>query len=277
MLGRRSIWARIVLVVSLSMLTVIVLVASFSVWREATRFAETRTAEAISIARVMASASAEALAQADERGAFNALRAIRDFEGVTYARLENLSGNIVAEVGTGVVLNSDIAASNARDAMSVLAGRPIIVGVPVRYAGEDVGALILVSQTTALWSRIFAFLVDLGLASALAALIGIAAVSLMTRRITAPIKTLSAAMDKVRDDQNFDARIERTTHDETGHLTDAFNEMMFQIRERDATVATASRRSRVGSRAPHASVSVGQGGGRAGQRCQVRLLGHYEP
>lgn len=233
MLGRRSIWARIVLVVSLSMLTVIVLVAGFSVWREATRFAETRTAEAISIARVMASTSAEALAQADQRGSFNALRAIRDFEGVTYARLEDLSGTIIAEVGTGVVLNSDIEASNARDAMSVLAGRPIIVGVPVRYAGEDVGALILVSQTNALWSRIFAFLIDLGLASTLAAVIGIGAISLMTRRITAPIKTLSAAMDKVRDDQNFDARIERTTHDETGHLIDAFNEMMFQIRERD--------------------------------------------
>lgn len=234
MLGTQSIWTRIVLVVSLSMLTAIVLVAGFSVWREATRFAETRTAEVISVARVMASTSAEALAQGDQRGSFNALRAIRDFEGVTYARLEDQSGSTVAEIGTGVVLNSDIAASNARDAMSVLAGRPIIVGVPVRYAGEDVGALILVSQTNALWSRIFEFLVDLALASVLAALIGIGAISLMTRRITAPIKNLSAAMDKVRDDQNFDARIERTTHDETGHLTDAFNEMMFQIRERDA-------------------------------------------
>lgn len=233
MLGTRSIWARIVLVVSLSMLMAIVLVAGFSVWREATRFAETRTAEVVSIARVMASTSAEALAQADQRGSFNALRAIRDFEGVTYARLEDQGGRVVAEVGTGVLLNSDIEASNARDAMSVLSGRPIIVGVPVRHAGEDVGALILVSQTNALWSRIFAFLVDLGLASLFAALIGIGAISLMTRRITAPIKNLSTAMDKVRDDQNFDARIERTTHDETGHLTDAFNEMMFQIRERD--------------------------------------------
>ncbi len=229
----RTIWARFVLVVSISLTATIVLVAGFSVWREASRFAETRTEEVVSVARVMASVSAEAVAQTDERAAFDALRAVSDFEGVSFARLEDLNGAVLAQVGTGIALDSDIEASNARNAYSVLAGRPIIIGVPVRFAGERVGALVLMAQTDALWSRIFSFLGDLALASLLAALIGITGVSLLTRRITAPIKNLNEAMTKVRDKQEFDTQITRISDDETGHLTDAFNEMISGIRDRD--------------------------------------------
>ena len=41
--------------------------------------------------------------------------------------------------GTGVILEKDIAASNARDPIAVLRGRPLIVSVPVRNAGQDIG------------------------------------------------------------------------------------------------------------------------------------------
>jgi signal transduction histidine kinase len=233
MFRTRTIWARIVLVVSLSMITTIVLVAGFSVWREASRFAETRTAEVVSIARVLASSSADALSRADRRASFEVLRSIRDFDGVTYARLEDQNGRTFAEIGTGVVLETDIEASNIKDALSVLAGRPIIVAVPVRHGGESIGALVLLSQTNAVWSRIAGFLGDLAIGSILAAIIGIGGVSLMTRRITAPIKNLSTAMAKVREEQDFSAQLERISHDETGQLTDAFNEMISDIRDRD--------------------------------------------
>jgi signal transduction histidine kinase/CheY-like chemotaxis protein len=155
------------------------------------------------------------------------------FDGVTYARLEDQNGRTFAEIGTGVVLETDIEASNIKDALSVLAGRPIIVAVPVRHGGESIGALVLLSQTNAVWSRIAGFLGDLAIGSILAAIIGIGGVSLMTRRITAPIKNLSTAMAKVREEQDFSAQLERISHDETGQLTDAFNEMISDIRDRD--------------------------------------------
>lgn len=233
MFRTRTIWSRIVLVVSISMLITIILVAGFSVWREASRYAETRTEEVVSLARVIASVSAEAVSQSDERGTFEALRSIRDFDGVSYARLENTAGTTLAEVGNGAVLATDIEASNERDALSVLAGRPIVVAVSVRYAGEQVGTLVLLSQTDALWSRIVGFLLDLSLASMLAALIGIAMVSLLTRHITAPIMNLTAAMTQVREQQIYDTQIKKISHDETGQLTDTFNEMIAEIHERD--------------------------------------------
>ncbi len=230
---RRSIWAKIVLVVSLIMATTVLLVAGISVWREASRYAETRGAEVLSIARVLASTSAPALAAGDRVGALQTLRAIRDFEGVTYARLEGREGAAFAEIGTGVVLETDIEASEAGDALAILLGRPIIVTVPVLDGGTTIGALVLVSEAGAVWSRISGFLGDLAIGSLAAALLGIAAASFMTRRITEPIKSLSMAMTQAQQRQNFRHKLVRSSDDETGELTDAFNEMMTHIRDRD--------------------------------------------
>lgn len=218
---------------SVTMLTSVVIVAGFSVVREAARFAQAQTDYTISVARVLASTTSEATSRLDERAAFQALRAIAAFDDITFARVQHRDGATIAQTGTGIVLASDIEASNERDALLVLAGRPIVVSVPVRHAGETVGALTVVSQTDALWSRITEFLVDLAMASALAAILGIAAASTMTRRVTAPINALSATMAHVRREKDFSARIERQSDDETGELTDAFNAMLADIRDRD--------------------------------------------
>lgn len=233
MFSRLSVRAKIVLVVSITIASSILFIAGTSVWRETSRYAETRRGEVLVIARVLASQTAEALATGRRTEALRGLRAIRDFDGAGYARLESADGRVFAEIGTGVVFDKDVDASNTADPMAVLAGRPIIVAVPVRHGGETIGALVLLSETGDVWARIGHSLIDLLLASLFASFLGIAAANLITRRITAPIKRLCDAMASVRGRQDFGENVPRTSDDETGVLTDAFNDLLSHIRDRD--------------------------------------------
>ncbi|MCB1493025.1 MAG: hypothetical protein KDJ77_14715, partial [Rhodobiaceae bacterium] len=203
MFARLSIWQKIVVVVSVTIATTVLIVAGTSVWREASRYAETRTGEILAIAKVLASTAAESTAAGDKMRTLFALRAIRDFKGANYVRIDLNDGPTFAEIGTGVILEKDIAASNARDPIAVLRGRPLIVSVPVRNAGQDIGTLTLMAGTGDVWQRIGSTLVDLLLASVIAATLGTVAASIMTRRITDPIKQLSTVMNTIRRRQDF--------------------------------------------------------------------------
>ncbi|MEM6666743.1 MAG: histidine kinase dimerization/phospho-acceptor domain-containing protein, partial [Pseudomonadota bacterium] len=208
-------------------------ISVFSVWREASRYVETRTIEIVGIARVLASASADALAERDRNAALRSFRSIRDMAGVSHVRLEDTDGRIFAEAGSTVVLDRDIAASNERDPIAVLFGRPLTVAVPVRHGGAKAGNLILTAETADVWPRIAGSLVTLFMASLVTIVVGLIAATVITRRMVKPIQRLRNAMIDLRKTQNFATRVAINTDDEVGELTEAFNDLLTQIRKRD--------------------------------------------
>ena len=63
---------------------------------------------------------------------------------------------------------------------------------------------------------------------------------LIARGVVRSVTSLSRATEKVRVDQDFSVRAERLTLDEIGKLTDAFNEMLAGIQDRDRQLAAHS-------------------------------------
>ena len=61
----------------------------------------------------------------------------------------------------------------------------------------------------------------------------------LLRVVSDPITNLVETAKAVSENHNYSVRAEKTTEDELGMLTDAFNEMLFQIHERDQAVLVA--------------------------------------
>ena len=60
--------------------------------------------------------------------------------------------------------------------------------------------------------------------------------------ISKPILRLRAAMSEIANTRDYAVRVERTTEDELGALVDGFNDMLAQVQQRDADLATYNAR-----------------------------------
>jgi two-component system sensor histidine kinase BarA len=231
-----SIGARMTGVVVFAVTVTILIATAASVWREINLYSESKRAELEATASVFASTSAEALRAGDRTSAYNTLRAVALIPGARYARIVDTDRRIFAELGAGTVLNRD--AYNAEPSFfTMVSGYPFLVKTPIRYGGEVIGELHLLVDTADLQSRIVTGLIIALAAGLAAALLGTALAVRWQRSITGPLSQLTAKMTEIREKQEFDQVVRRVSDDETGALTDAFNDMMANIHERDQRLA----------------------------------------
>ncbi|MEZ5840810.1 MAG: ATP-binding protein [Hyphomicrobiales bacterium] len=234
---KTSIARRIATTVMIAIAVTTAIAVALLVWRETVRYAETKRGELLAIASVFAAATTDALVAGDRAAAMKSLKAIRAFPFVHYARVETMSGRVLAEMGTGIVLES--AAENAATGSpwSLLTSHDLPVRQKIVSAGEQVGYLVLIADTGDLVARILDG-VKTNIAAALAAaLIGFAAVFRLQRRIVSPLHALIESMNEVRETEDFRHRVEAAEDEETARLVDSFNAMMSEINERDDRLA----------------------------------------
>src|SRR5687768_15432534 len=107
--GRRrtSIRAKLILLVAASVAVAALLGTGVSVFRESRRDAAIQGERLAAAAAVLASSSAESAREGDRAGAFRAIRSITLMREVTYARVEDARGRLLAETGAGARLVSD--------------------------------------------------------------------------------------------------------------------------------------------------------------------------
>ncbi len=237
--ARTSIRRRFALVITGAVLLAIAIATIASAWRETNRFAEAKRAELQGTANMFASAVADDL-EANSRGtALQKLRAIAHIPNITFVRVEDLQGRRFAEIGTAVMLQGSLDTSEKRSssALLLISDPTVHVAVPVVKSGRPIGRLVIVGDASELRERLIESLVNALAAAAIAALIGIALAWRMQRRITEPIRSLTAAMSDVRETQDFSRQVSRESDDETGLMVDAFNDMLTQIQARDMRLA----------------------------------------
>ena len=107
------------------------------------------------------------------------------------------------------------------------------VTVPIRESGATVGEFVLVGDASDLVDNLLKTLRLTILCALLSVTIGLSVAARLQKGITAPLRDLTSAIERVRRTHDYAARIEATSNDEVGRLVDSFNETLSEIRKRD--------------------------------------------
>tara|TARA_B100000768_G_scaffold95682_1_gene89316 strand:+ start:409 stop:2547 length:2139 start_codon:yes stop_codon:yes gene_type:complete len=164
----------------------------------------------------------------DPPGYFDALRKL----GYQNEKIEDMRN-----FGTSILLQ-EVRTNASIQALEGITGTDVIedyrgVSVlssyePIRF-GDHTWALISEIDTAEAFAPVVALGWALGLSSVLIAMVLVAVSAVGAERITAPIKTLADATDRLgKGDRDLELPV--TSQDELGHLTQNFNEMVVNLR-----------------------------------------------
>lgn len=118
----------------------------------------------------------------------------------------------------------------------IVSANHIDVARPVLFNGARVGTVYIRSDLSEMRERAARFL---GLAGGVlvgAILVALSLAAFFQRAISRPIHKLLRAEKQVSRDKDYSIRVEKEANDEVGALIDGFNEMLGEIRTRDAEI-----------------------------------------
>ncbi len=232
-----SIGIKLALTALVPLLLALALVTGASAWRETTRYSEAKKAELTATAKVFASSVADHLKANNRNGALLSMRAIANIPQISFVEVISNSGKTFASMGSGVVLSGLGDDKDSLTFWDLMRGQPVTVNTPIIKAGAVIGTLSMVADTSDLRQRLTNGFFSAAIIAAITALFGLAFSLKIQASILRPIKNLTATMNQVRKTRDFGTIAEKTSNDETGQLVDSFNEMLANIRDRDAVLA----------------------------------------
>jgi two-component system, sensor histidine kinase len=176
------------------------------------------------LARVMASRLAPAMADAKEANL--RLQSFAEAPKIRSATLRDAAGRPIAAYVTA-------------DRRNFATTDPVEVSTPIMSRGRKAGELVLVASSepfTAMLPRLVALGGSLFfVAAGLALFTG----RWLAARVTKPVNRLSLAMREVARSGDFAQQVERGEDDEFGRLTDSFNALLAQLHRRDLDLRAA--------------------------------------
>ncbi|MCU0819158.1 MAG: ATP-binding protein [Beijerinckiaceae bacterium] len=232
-----TIRARLLLLIVLAVTSATLIVSFASIQREALRYTDAKQAELEATAQIFASAAAEAVTNGSRAEALRVLRAMGRIPGINYSGIERVDGTLLAELGLNIQLVRDAPAPGLFAAVQMLLRDTMTVSVPVISSGETVGKLVLVADTSSLWSNAVAMLRDAAMAGLAAILIGFALVYLLQRSIIRRINAIVSGMALVQKRHDYSLGIPEQGRDELSRIATGFNAMLGEIRTRDEKLA----------------------------------------
>jgi signal transduction histidine kinase/CheY-like chemotaxis protein len=174
--------------------------------------------------------------QGDARGAAAAFAVFRDVPMVDMAEVLGRDGKQLAEyrsLGRGPSSIPAVPLDPASPTLLMRDGR-FHLTAPVLRNGATVGYLHVVVALYALYPDWPEYLLIILAASAIAAAASYWMAARLQQQISAPIVNLAHTMQRVSMEEDYGLRVERGPQDEIGSLIDGFNQMLGQIRHRDA-------------------------------------------
>ncbi|MGV8929966.1 MAG: EAL domain-containing protein [Brevundimonas sp.] len=242
-----------------SLVTTCIVTATLSGWIDARRQSELETDRLTQTARVIGSLAADPVRRGETSGVFVAIRSISQMPGVTYARIADADGRLLAETGGGVRLSSDasLAGDGGASLWSVLNSGTLQASAPIMSQGERVGEITLLSATPGLKARILgAILISLA-GTGIALLAGLLIALRMARRISQPITQLAEFTNSVRESGDYGRTPDIVADGEVGDLVSSFQAMMSGISDRDERIAAhvAGLEEQVSARTAELSVA----------------------
>ncbi|MBV9076775.1 MAG: response regulator [Methylobacteriaceae bacterium] len=215
--------------------TVTLVVGATGAWQEANRYLDAKRETLVATAQAFAAASAAAVAAGDAVGATRAISGIAAVPNVPFAAVERRDGRLLAEIGGGVRLLSDldITERTGISPLALLRTDTVGVAVPIVREGEEVGRLSLVGLTDDLGARLRDVLLTAAAGALVALALGFLVSFRLQRSITRPLLALTATMGEIRASHDYARAVAIRSDDEVGILADTFNAMMGEVRLRD--------------------------------------------
>jgi len=182
-------------------------------------------------ASAYAASVADAVVDRDRITTLSSLRGIRDLPNVVQTDITLETGQIFAELGSGAwIVSADTVEQ------SLWRTNNIRIDVPIVKSGSEVARLGMLVSIAPLRTEIVHNLLVTIMSSLVVSLLGIGIAQLFVARLTAPIRALTNAMGDFRGGDARQALDLRKRKDETGILTQSFEDMVDRIAERDQQI-----------------------------------------
>ena len=225
-LAKYSIGKKLILLVSATAGLSVIIVLLISSVNDVISARATADKQLNILAEVIALNSASAIIFNDTEGAYETLSALQVNNSVLRADVLDNQNKVFS---TYVNVNHSMQAwEKYLPEVSV-----VIIEQPIVQNGKKEGTLRLVADYDDVWSSLLSrWLVNLtGLA--IAFVLGYWLMQRIIKVILQPIERLAGAAREIIDHKEYSLRVEKTTEDELGSLTDDFNLMLAQIELRD--------------------------------------------
>jgi len=192
------------------------------------------------LAEITALNSTAVLAFENESDAEAVLAALRVEKHIVAAALYDQNGKLFASYPTNQPASAFPPAPKGQEPR--FAASHLSLFQPVIENDKRLGTLYLKSDLAALYGkfRLYAAIVLLVMAVSWLAAFAISAG--LQKRIAHPILALAATAKSVSDRKDYSVRAHKVGEDELGLLTDAFNQMLDQIQERDSALRESEAR-----------------------------------
>jgi predicted signal transduction protein with EAL and GGDEF domain len=235
---KQSLNQKLALIVVAAVMAAVVLISAASLWQEALRHTESKLEYLSATAAAFASATSKAAADEDSQAALAAMRGVARAPHLRYARVETPDGRLLAEIGSGVSLDSDakVGASARATVLEALRSGSIIVSRQIVHGGRDVGRITMVADNSDLLPSLARSLL-LSLLGAMAALgVGLTIAARMQRRVVRPLLNLTETVRQISQSHDYATKVNIESNDEVGDLCGGFNEMLTEIRSRESKI-----------------------------------------
>jgi len=191
------------------------------------------------VAQVLAYNLSQSLIFEDRMGAQIRLESVRNDSGFRSALVFDRNGGVFAQMGEKT---RGVGPSSDRTRMTPTwryTAKELEYRVPVVVDHARVGELVLVSGLDELWILLRNYLVVAGLSFTVATGVALLTGFWLARIIIEPVSKLARAMDRVRHSGEFGHVVDRTSDDEVGNLTDAFNDLLGELKRNDQSLHEA--------------------------------------
>ena len=240
---KSSIKRKVTMVIKRASIAVLLVnVTAFMIYDWVT-FRESMVQNLVTQARTIAVNSTAALAFRNEDDAGSVLSSLRSEPHVVAAAIYDAQGKLFVKYPD--TLADAALPATPPDQAVYFGGNDLTVSEPIVQDGHPLGRVYLRSDLTGLWQRfeLYGAISLLILAGSIGLAFWLSAT--LQKRISNPIIALAATAREITGNRNFSVRAARTTDDELGDLTEAFNTMLDQIQASHAELESAAGALRI--------------------------------
>jgi signal transduction histidine kinase/CheY-like chemotaxis protein len=236
---RRRMSLLIAVCAAITTLLCLLAVVSTGLWLQQNNARE----ETDEVARTLTFALQAPVAFGDQQGIEEALTLLRARPQVEAAAVFDRNNSLLASYGPRIALSDGVAANG------VFAWR-LQATARIYSEADPIGRVVVVNRLSRLWQAMGLAMLAIVLASLLGMVLSVLLAQRIARAITRPIDVLADASREIARTHDYSQRLPRGGSDEIGTATNAFNEMLDEIRDRGAALVAANRdlERRVGER-----------------------------